>query len=460
MKNKKALKVCSLLLALTMGVTGCGGNSGQADKESGERTAESRFEIQAESAAAPETSADTDEKIVLRYMTWEDGDWQKFSEEFIADYMEKNPNVIIQYEPVAGSEYMTKLKTSLSSGTGPDICWVDNWKELFDKGVFEPLDSYIEKYDFDIEGQNPSLVEAGSYEDQIYGLFGWAGVTGIYYNKELFDNAGVPYPEDGWTWDECREIAAKLTSGSGAEKVYGLDTQLDWNGQYEVMMWGNGARIIDENLNYEGVMNSDKMVQAVDWYTGFVKEGLSPRSTSLKAAGGGDEMFKSGKLAMHYAFSGFAQSLRASGDFDMDKVGVVSLPVANKGDKPAVNVSFTNPICINKDSKYKEEAFKFLAARVGAETQRDFCSRGWTVPATSALAIEMGLMDDPLLKTFVDPIVNTDKYVYPKASFSNSLIASALNDSMVNAISAIVVDGKDTKEALDAAVESLKASSK
>lgn len=426
--RKKLSKVLSLLLIGVMFITACGSGNKAAEVPNEEK--ETAAKSTAEASAAPAAS---EEKIVLRYMTWEDGDWQKFSEEFIADYMEKNPHITIQYEPVAGSEYMTKLKTALSSGTAPDICWVDNWKELFAKDVFEPLDEYIEKSDFDITGQNPSLVEAGSYHDKIYGLFGWAGVTAIYYNKDLFDAANVPYPQDGWTWSECKETAQKLTNGSGAEKVYGLDTQLDWNGQYEVMMWGNGARIIDDDLNYEGVMNSDKMVEALDWYTSFVKDGLSPQSTSLKSAGGGDEMFKSGKLAMHYAFSGFAQSLEAGGTFDMDKIGVVSLPVAVKGDQPSVNVSFTNPICISKDSKYKEEAFKFLVARVGAETQRDFCSKGWTVPSTAALAVEMGLAEDPLLKTFVDPIINPDNYSFPKASFSNSLVASSINDSMVNA---------------------------
>lgn len=447
---KKANIILGIALAAIMSITGCGKEAiPKTDAPANEETVSPT----AEQNVAQNTS---EEKIVLRYMTWEDGDWQKFSEEFIADYMEKNPHVVIQYEPVAGSEYMTKLKTSLSSGTAPDICWVDNWKELFEKDVFEPLDTYIEKEGFDIAGQNPSLVDAGSYDGTIYGLFGWAGVTGIYYNKELFDEAGIPYPQDGWTWDECKEIAEKLTKGDGADKVYGIDTQLDWNGQYEVMMWGNGARIIDDNLNYDGIMNSDKMVAAVDWYTSFVREGLSPQSTSLKAAGGGDEMFKSGKLAMHYAFSGFAQSLKSDASFDMDMVGTVSLPVANKGDKPAVNVTFTNPICISKDSQHKEEAFKFLAARVGAETQRNFCSKGWTVPASAALAADMGLMDDPLLKVFVDPIINTDNYVYPKTFFANSPSATALNDSMVNAISAIVVDGKDTKSALDDAVEYVK----
>jgi multiple sugar transport system substrate-binding protein len=402
-----------------------------------------------EAAAAPE-------KVTLRYMTWEDGDWQKFSENFIEKYMEQNPNVTIQYEPTAGSEYMTKLKISLSAGTAPDVAWVDGWVELFPKGAFEPLDDYIEKFNFDIAAQNPELLKMATYNDELYGLFGWAGVTAIYYNKKLFDEAGLDYPQYGWTWDDCKDIAKKLTRGEGADKVYGINLPLDWNGAYETIMWGNGARLIDDNINYDGVMNSDKMVEAVEWYTSFVKEGLAPQPTSLQSMGGAEEMFKAGKIAMIYSFSGFIQSIKVHGGFDLNDLGVVILPVGEEGGKPAVNVNFTNPICISKDSKNKDEAFKFLAARVGEETQKGFTSLGWTVPTTIELVNELNLLDDPLLKTFVDPLVNFDKYVYPKPSWCYSPVSTAIMENMTNAINAIVVSDKDPKEALDEAVVNVK----
>lgn len=106
--------------------------------------------------------------------------------------------------------------------------------------------------------------------------------------------------------------------------------------------------------------------------------------------------------------------------------------------------------------KNKEEAFKFLAARVSEETARDFCSRGWSVPAATNLVEELGLMDDPILKVFADPIINTDDYIYPKPASVYSPVASALNDAMVNAISAVVVDGMDSRQALNEAVEAVK----
>lgn len=447
---RKLAVVISLLLVLSLALAACGSSQNQPAASSSAVTNDTAAKAESSTAATPK------EKVTLRYMTWEDGDWQKFSEGFIKKYMEQNPNVTIQYEPTAGAEYMTKLKTALSAGTAPDVSWVDGWQELFTKGVFEPLDGYAKKYNFDLSAQNQQLIKMATYNNKLYGLFGWAGVTAIYYNKKLFDDAKVPYPQEGWTWDDCKNAAKQLTKGTGANKVYGINLPLDWNGAFEPIMWGNGARVIDDNLIYDGVMNSDKMVAAVKWYTSFVKEGLAPQPASLKSAGGGDEMFKTGKLGMTYSFSGFVQSIKSNGGFDLNNLGVIHLPVGQKGDKPAVCVNFTNPICISKDSKNKDEAFKFLAARVGEETQKDFCSKGWTVPTTAKLANDMKLMDDPLLKTFADPLVNTDKYVYPKPSWCYSMVSSAINDNLTNAISKVVVGNGDIKKALDEAVTNVK----
>jgi len=450
MKRRWAL--LSALLAIALVLAACGGHSSNAGPGEGS-AAPGSPEHEGPAANSP---AKEGRDVTLRYMTWEDGDWQKFSEEFIAKYMEQNPHVTIQYEPTAGSEYMTKLKTMISAGNPPDVAWVDGWQELIPRGVFEPLNGYIEKYGFDISAQNPDLINMVTHDGNIYGLFGWAGTTAIYYNKELFDEAGVPYPQEGWTWDDMKSIARQLTKGEGADKVYGIELPLDWIGAFETIMWGNGARLIDDNLQYDGVMNSDLMVEAIEWYTSFVKEGLAPQPASAKSMGGAEEMFKTGKLAMMYGFSGFIQSIKVNGGFDLDKLGVIHLPVAKKGDKPAVNTTFTNPIMILKDSKNKDEAFKFLAARVGEETQREFVSLGWTVPSNANLVYELNMLDDPLLRPFVDPLVNRDKYVYPKPVGAYSPLYSAITENMVRAISQIVLNDADPKAALDEAVANVR----
>lgn len=407
-----------------------------------------------EVAAAPE-------KVTLRYMTWEDAEWQRFTEEFIEKYMEQNPNVIIQYEPTAGTEYEMKLKTSLAAGNAPDVVWIDGLGQWPLEKLFEPIDDYIEKFNFNIAGQNKELLSTATFNDKLYGLFGWTGILVMFYNKNLFDEAGLQYPQEGWTWDDCKDMARKLTKGEGVDKVYGINLGLEHINLIEPVIWGNGARFIDDNLNYDGVMNSDKAVEAIKWYTSFVKEGLAPETLSMRAMGGQGEMFKDGKIAMIWNSSTFILTVKEHyKDFDIDDLGVVLFPVSKDkvGDKPAVKIAHTNPICITKDSKNKDEAFKFIAARVGIEIQEDFVSRGWALPANVELAYKMQqqLDEEPLLELFLDQLINRDKYEYPKPVSNFSPVYSKMNEHLVNAVNEIVVEDKDPKKALDDAVAKIK----
>lgn len=397
------------------------------------------------------------EKTTIRYMTFEDGDWQKFSDSFIQSYMEKNPDVTIQYEPTSYDECMTKLKTTIAAGTAPDVVWADAFLEMVSKGAFLPLDDFIAKYQVDLSAYNQAMIDMCTYEGKLYALCGWSGMTAIFYNKEIFDNAGVPYPQEGWTWDDVSRIAPLLTSGEGADKIYALNFNLDWMGAIETICWGNGARLFsEETMEIAGAMNSDKMVEALTWYTSFVKNGYAPQASTLKAMGGSaDEMFKAGKLAMTYGFFGFISSLKANGGFDMDKLGVIHLPVGEAGMKPCVNTLFTTPMCITRDSKNPEEAFKFLLSRVSGDVMREFCGNGWATPAMPSLVPELGLLDSPLTHYFGDVLANSDKYIFPKPTGNYHPQYSQITDALIDAVTKIVIENMDVRQALDEAVQTL-----
>ena len=432
---------CALVLGLASGCSNGGSGTGTSSAPAGQSSGE---------------TAGSGEEIVIRYMTWEDGDWQNFTQEFIDKYMEENPGIKIQYEPTAGSEYMPKLQSALASNNEPDVMWVDQWVPLFQNDMFEDLKPLAEAQGYDLSAHNEEHLKMATYNDKLYGLTGWAGVVGVIYNKELFDQAGVAYPEYGWTWAECYEAAEKITQGEGAEKIYGISMPASDFNSIENILWNGDAYIIDDELNYDGVLNSDKMVEAFEWFASFTKNGLSPAPSSLDALGGDEEMFKQGKIGMIFKTSGYIASVESSGGFDMENMGTVCLPVKEEDMTPAVNTLLTNPICLSKNSQHKEEAFKFLTARVGKETQTDFCSRGWTMPNDPEIVEDLGLMDDPLYATYGDTIVNTDKYVYPKGTFAYSPMSTELSDNLFNCLTNVYLENADIKTELDNAVEQVK----
>ena len=160
---------CALVLGLASGCSNGGSGTGTSSAPAGQSSGE---------------TAGSGEEIVIRYMTWEDGDWQNFTQEFIDKYMEENPGIKIQYEPTAGSEYMPKLQSALASNNEPDVMWVDQWVPLFQNDMFEDLKPLAEAQGYDLSAHNEEHLKMATYNDKLYGLTGWAGVVGVIYNTK------------------------------------------------------------------------------------------------------------------------------------------------------------------------------------------------------------------------------------------------------------------------------------
>ncbi len=390
------------------------------------------------------------DQTVIRYMTWEDSDWQTLTKEYIEQFEAENPDIKIQYEPVAGEGYAAKLTAELASGSGPDICWVDNWTTTFETGVFYPLNDLVKSTGYDLSYVDQNLIDMCTYNGNLYGLCGWMNSAMINYNKDLFDEAGVDYPEAGWTWEDCYAAAEKITNGQGGEKIYGIYMQ-NWAPFYENVAWSNGGEIIDENNDYH-VMASEENAKALKFFASFEKNGLSPDESTVQANGGLIDMFTNGKIAMIYFFPNVVVSAKNFGTFDLDKLGIVPVPVSQNDLLPAANILFTNPICISASSKNPEAAFKFLSGIVGREHQTEFCKRGYGLPADSRVITDIGLDKDLHLSIFIDPVLNPENYAATRTYLSYSPVAGVISTEIQNAVSRVIETDQDPMEALKEAV--------
>lgn len=433
MKKIVTTVIALVLVTGLMGMTGCAAD----------------IELTNQSAEQPVKA----EQTTIRYMTWEDSDWQKLTKEFIEEFEAENQDIKVIYEPVAGEGYQAKLSAELASGSGPDVCWVNDWTTTFEAGAYMPLDQLIIDQNFDLSSFNQELINMCSYDGSLYGLGGWLNSAMINYNKELFDAAGVPYPEAGWTWEECYEAAEKITSGTGGNKVYGIYLE-NWAPSVENLAWTNGGSFIDDKDDFH-VLNSEENAEAIDFYTSFEKSGLAPDKSTVQANGGLIDMFNNKKIAMVFFFPNIVVSAKSSDSFDLDQLGIVPMPVSEKGQLPSANILFTNPISINSTCENPDAAFRFLSALVGREHQTEFCNRGYGLPADVSLVSSLGLDKDPHMSIFVDPLIHADKYASARTFSAYSPISSIITTEVQNVISRVVENGQDPQEALDEAVKNI-----
>ena len=212
-------------------------------------------------------------------------------------YTEEHPNVTI--EPVdIGTERFQKLMTLIGSGTAPDIIYINEWcYSLAYRDVLMALDSFIEAdEDFDLSYYPESLLVPLRYEDQLYALPQEVSPYVIYYNKDMFEAAGLEMPTDDWTIDEFYEAAKALTDPEknvyGYRYASGADPFLGWLSRAGVDFDTSGTEV--QGLDTQEALNALEFL-----YNLVVVDQISPNPAALTAMGtNADAMFRNQSVAM------------------------------------------------------------------------------------------------------------------------------------------------------------------
>src|SRR5215207_3421087 len=155
------------------------------------------------------------EEVTLRLDDWSSGDRVEYMNQVLDAFMAENPCVTVVSEPNIADDAPTRRLTQILSGTAPDlIATGESWIPMYQEaGAFLDLTPYI-------EGENgiapaevfyEAVFNQGFYRDVPYAIAKDFSTSAFYINSALFEAAGIPVPEDGWTWDDALDIAMQLT---------------------------------------------------------------------------------------------------------------------------------------------------------------------------------------------------------------------------------------------------------
>ncbi|RZJ83317.1 MAG: extracellular solute-binding protein, partial [Massilia sp.] len=163
------------------------------------------------------------DQVTLNWALW---DWNAtaYYQPLIDAYQAKNPNVKIEYTDLGSTDYSTVLQTQLAGGADElDIITIKDvpgYTNLIGANLLLPLDDYIAAQGIDVASYG-GLVDELKLNDKVYTLPFRSDFWVLYYNKDLFDKAGVAYPTNDLSLAQLDETARAVTSGFGADKVYG-----------------------------------------------------------------------------------------------------------------------------------------------------------------------------------------------------------------------------------------------
>jgi multiple sugar transport system substrate-binding protein len=321
--------------------------------------------------------ADSDTVTLL---TLDGGDDNLALEEIVAAYEEQSDGVDIAITYVPEDTYATKLQTSLLADA-PDIAAPYGAETMFE---FEPLNDVVfADNGLNIGDYNAVLESFCGIDGQLYCLGTTVGNMGIFYNKAMFDAAGVDYPSttEAMTFQEFASISAQLTQpGDEATKVWG-------GGGDTLQAYIDPAHFLDDTGRTVDVLN-DGYIGAIETLAGMVTDGSAPtagETLSVGADQGLQALFLDGRIAM---FIGDNYALDAIEETDID-FGLTPVPVV-EGDEPWVPV-WTNTFGIPVNATHKEEAIDFL-----------------TFLATEGQDIQAQYGQMPLLTSVAETWANTD----------------------------------------------------
>jgi multiple sugar transport system substrate-binding protein len=138
-------------------------------------------------------------------------------------FREENPDIPVEIIDIPLTDYTQKLQIMLNGGSDVDVFWIKDGgvtKSLYNRGQLADMSAYAGRDNIDLAVYN-GLAERFVIDEKLVALPASVGYYVLYYNKSIFDRAGIPYPSNDMTWDEWESLAARVTSGNGSNKVYG-----------------------------------------------------------------------------------------------------------------------------------------------------------------------------------------------------------------------------------------------
>ncbi len=307
----------------------------------------------------------------IMFATW-NTDTAKLVNDNIGTFHAVHPGIEVEVQvSPAGPDYWTKLQTQASSGTAPDVFWMNgpHFQLYASNGQLDPIDDLAE---VDPAKFPKPLVDLYTYEGKIYGLPTEYAASALWYNQAIFASAGEPLPTDSWTWGDFTGAGARISQKLRSKGIFGIAVAADGEQSYYNSIKQAGGYVINDDGAKSGYAEPGSIAGLKLW-ADLMQNGTSPTIQQLNDSPA-DEWFINGKAAM---MQGAAFNVATFGESQYaDQFQLV--PMAKKESNISV-VHGVAPV-ISANSKNKAAARAFLAWICGPDYATKLAARASTIP--------------------------------------------------------------------------------
>jgi multiple sugar transport system substrate-binding protein len=330
-------------------------------------------------------------------------------ESLVAAFEESHPEIDVEIIHVADqADYRQRLGTDFAAGTPADVVLINyrRYAPFAAAGVLEPLEGYL---------RTSELISESDFYPEAIDPFRWRGelmcipqnVSSlvVYYDKALFDAAGLAYPAEGWTWDEFLATARALTrdvDGDGVTDQYGLGTEASVF-RVAPFIWQNGGELVVTEPNGTPIrlaVDSRPAREAIEWFVDLqVEHGVAPDAVA-EAAQDSESRFIDGTTAMFLNSRRGVPTYREITGFDWD---IAALPRKEQ----AAGILHSDAYCMAAAADEKDAVWTFIEHANSPEGQATIARSGRTVPSLTAVASSDAFLDPSAKPAHSDVFLST-----------------------------------------------------
>lgn len=437
-------KILSIFLCTALCIsllTGCGGSAQEEQAAPSDAQPEAAGDMGSEQSEAPAETSASGGKITLEFwnvFTGSDGDILR---QIVDNYNKTNTdNIEIQMDIMPNDQLQQKLPAAVATGTAPDLVLfgVENLAPYVSNDSLEDISDFWDVTGVDKSNILENVLELSHVNGKLYGTPMQYNVTYLYWNKDLFRDAGLDPEKAPGTLEELADYAEKLTDSS--KNQFGL--ALPTNATYMQFLWANGGDADDPETN-TNLLNSDENLKTLEWLQDLtVNKKVSPNNITGAEA---DTMLQAGQIGMYMSGPWQINGLREQGiDF-----GIAPCAAGSAGAfSPAGGCSYVIPK--GTDEEHRLAAYKFMQYWLTDDILKEWSQKNGFPVWSKTLMQDPEIQEDEVLNS-----ISKATEIGRSYNLGYSLASQIDNDVMIPLFEKVMTGAATPEDALKEASEAM-----
>ncbi len=339
--------------------------------------------------------AATSSPVQITFGSWGSIDEQITANAILKVFQARYPNIQVQPQWTDFTSYFIRLNADLATKSIPDVMFLTYVPTYAAKGALLDIRAMAAKHGKNLAGYTQGELFLFEWNGGLYGVPRDNDTKVIFYNRKLFRKAGVAYPKDGWSYDDLRATAMKLTIGSGARvSQYGYAYETDF---WRLWLWENGVELFDSDATpTKATFNTPAGAQALQFIGDLTNvDKVTPPPSQMAGSATIASLFSGGQLAMAFGNHALVPTFNKTKGLDWFVVGMPHF----SGHK-VVNATGGAGYCMSKFSSQPDAAYQLWDFMTGSIASLAFAAGDDIVPLSPEALSSATWTSKPYNKVF------------------------------------------------------------